>query len=214
MSTKAEYLETMKADAIPAGWAKLWFVHKFTVDKDTLTNRHGKAIVLPAGVYTYLRYLTEATLYDDQPGSVVMEDTPFELATHLGFVMHAHGNVLVTGLGLGCVLRGLLKNPNVNHITCIENSKDVLKLVSPHMPTDRLTIVEADALQWALTNKQQFDCAWHDLWTNREKGEPHLDLWHQRLFMHCRTYVKQQGAWAFDRRAKTLLRKHGFQWIG
>ncbi len=213
-SPKDEYLAAMKADSIPSGWSNLWFVHKLKLHKDTLTNRHGKATVLSSGSYTYLRYLTDATLYDEQPGAVVMEDTPFELRTHLGFVIHAHGNVLVTGLGLGCVVRGLLKNPNVAHVTCIENSPDVLKLVGPYMPTERLTIIEADAFQWTATTKQVFDCAWHDLWTNREQGEPHLDIWHASLFETCRGKVKHQGAWGFDRRIKVLLQRRGFQWIG
>lgn len=214
MTTKAEYLTAMKADIIPAAWSNLWFVHKLNLDKDTLTDRFGKAVMLPCGQYTYLRRLTDATLYDEQPGAVVMEDTPFELQTHLGFVMHAYGDVLVTGLGLGCVIRGLLANPNVEHVTCIENSPDVLKLVAPHMPTERLTIIEADALHWTATNKTAFNCAWHDLWTNREAGEPHLDLWHETMLMYCRGKVNHQGAWAFNRDIKTLMLRHGFPWMG
>src|SRR6185369_8969082 len=112
------------------------------------TSRNWKPVTLPAARYTYLRFLTDKTLYSEHPGAVVMEDTPFELRTHLGFVMRAHGRVLITGLGLGCVIRGLLENPKVEHVTCIENSKDVLKLVAPYMPTERLEIVEADALEW------------------------------------------------------------------
>lgn len=143
-----------------------------------------------------------------------MEDTPFELQTHLGFVMRARGSVLVTGLGLGCVTRGLPSNPSVEHVTCIEKSKDVLKLVGPHMPKDRLTIIEADALEWTATNKEKFDCAWHDLWTDQSSGEPHLDIWHTALLRYCRHTVKRQGAWAFDKRAKKYLLKKGFDWIG
>lgn len=209
-----KYLSVMRADNIPEGSSGLWFIHKFPVPSPRICNRLDKEVLLPAGLFTYLRFLTEATLYDEQPGAVVMEDTPFELRTHLGFVMRAHGNVLVTGLGLGCVLRGLLANPNVDYVTCIENSKDVLKMVAPHMPTDRLTIIEADALQWTFKNKDHFDCAWHDLWTNPDKFEPHLNIWHQRLIMYCRKQVEQQGAWAYRRDMKTLLVKHGIQWIG
>lgn len=143
-----------------------------------------------------------------------MEDTPFELRTHLGFVMRAYGRVLITGLGLGCVIRGLQQNPKVQEIICIENSPDVLRLVLPHTPADRLTVIEADALKWTSQNKDPFDCAWHDLWTNRDEGEPHLDLWHAQLFMNCKKTAKHQGAWAFSRKGKRILIAHGFPWMG
>lgn len=214
LMNKSDLLAAMKADSVPAGWSGLWYITKATLTEPTPNVRHGKAVVLPPGSYTFLYRLTDTTLYCDPPGEVVMEDTPFELRTHLGFVMQARGRVLVTGLGLGCVIRGLLLNPNVEHITCIENSKDVLRLVAPHMWKERLEILEADALVWTAKNKEQFDCAWHDVWTDRARGEPHLDHWHARLIMNCRGTVKRQGAWAFEKQIKKRLLKRGFPWIG
>jgi hypothetical protein len=208
------YLDAMKATAIPEAWSGVWFVAKLKMPNCRVTPRHGKPVVLPCGTYTYLKRLTDSTLYQIPPGDVVMEDTPFELRTHLGFVLHAYGKVLVTGLGLGCVIRGLLANDKVEHITCIENSSDVLTLVAPYMPTDRLTIIEADALKWTAQNKEHFDCGWHDLWTNRDEGEPHLDVWHTRLINNCRETVRQQGAWAYSREMKRYLQKFNFPWIG
>lgn len=120
----------------------------------------------------------------------------------------------MTGLGLGCVVRGLLANPDVQHVTCIEDSDDVLKLVGSHMPKERLTILEADALEWTAKNTEPFDCAWHDLWTDRGNGEPHLDHWHAALLMNCRKTVKRQGAWAFDRQIKKHMIHRGFPWMG
>jgi len=211
---KIDLLTAMRAEAIPAGWSGLWYITKSSFTQPTPSVRHKTKVIVPSGIYTFLYRLTDATLHHDPPGEVVMEDTPFELQTHLGFVLHARGKVLVTGLGLGCVIRGLLANPNVQHVTCIEDSEDVLNLVAPHMPRERLTIIKADALTWTAENKESFDCAWHDLWTDRGNGEPHLDHWHAALLMNCRHTVKQQGAWAFDRRAKKYLIKSGFQWMG
>lgn len=211
---KTDLLAAMKADQVPAGWSNLWYIVKTDLPEPMQNVRHGKPVLLPAGTYTFLYRLTDATLYCTPPGEVVMEDTPFELRTHLGFVLHAAGRVLVTGLGLGCVIRGLLANPQVEHITCIENSEDVIKLVGPYMPQERLTIIQADALEWTRDSKEKFDCAWHDLWTNKEKGEPHLDLWHAKLFINCQKTVKKQGAWAFDRRIRRLMIERGFHWIG
>lgn len=209
-------LEAMNANSIPAGFSGLWYITKTDLEKLTPSTRNGKPVVLPPGKYTFLYRITDETLYYDPPGVVVMEDTPFELQTHIGFVMQAKGKVLVTGLGLGCVVRGLLRNPNVAHVTCIENSKDVLKLVAPHMLDlgDRLEIVEADALEWTTQNKDTFDCAWHDLWTDRANGEPHLDSWHMTLLFNCKKRIPRQGAWAFDRQMRRALVKHGIKWIG
>ncbi|MCZ2077878.1 MAG: hypothetical protein LC130_23105 [Bryobacterales bacterium] len=214
MADTESYLTAMKAEAIPEGWAQLWHVHKLHLPKGNLTIHEGEWVDTPPGVYTYLRCLTDSTLHLVPAGELVMEDTPHELRTHLGFVMQAHGKVLVTGLGLGCVVRGLLANPRVEHVTCIENSPDVLKLVAPYMPTERLTIIEAEAFQWVAHNQQRFDCAWHDLWVNPDKDETHLDIWHAQLLANCQKFVKRQGAWALNRAAKTLLIRRGFEWIG
>lgn len=207
-------LTAMRAEAIPEAWSGLWFVHKYRLKHGQETIRQGKSVMLPAGVYTYLRVLTDSTIHKIDPGEIVMEDTPFELRTHLNFILRASGRVLITGLGLGCVIRGLQQNPKVEQIVCIENSKDVLKLVQSYMPMAKLTIIEADALEWTATNTDKFDCAWHDLFTNRDKGEPHLDMWHAQLFRNCARKVKYQGAWAFNRRLKEVLRRKGFPWMG
>src|SRR5258708_24096370 len=126
-NTTTQFLAAMKADEVPEGWSRLWSVVKIMMSKETLTQQHGKPVLCPSGLYTHLYRLTDSTMHLNPPGEVIMVDTPIELKTHLGFVMEAYGNVLVTGLGLGCVARGLLANPRVDHVTCVENSKDVLK---------------------------------------------------------------------------------------
>ncbi len=205
---KQTILTNMRAEHIPSAWSGLWYIQKARIETSSFVDRKG---YLPSGVYTQLFHLTTATLDKEPPGEVVMEDTPFELSKHLNFILRASGRILVTGLGLGCVVRGLLSNPAVEHVTCIEKSKDVLKLVQPFMPTERLTIIQADALEWTKNNPLRFDCAWHDLWTDREQGEPHLDVWHLKLMFNCRKMVRFQGAWAFNREIRRKLRAYGFQ---
>lgn len=208
------FLGVMKASAIPNGSAGLWSVYKLKTDKPLLGTRSGRKVCVPPGVYTFLQYLTEATMLCVPAGETVMEDTDFELRTHLAFVRQAFGRVLITGLGLGCVARGLLANPRVEHVTCIEQSSNVLRLVAPYMPTERLTIVRAEAVEWCRQNQTRFDCAWHDLWTDREKGEPHLDLRHMELIRACQPFAERQGAWAMDRRIKAIMLERGFPWLG
>lgn len=207
-------LHAMRAEHIPTAQAGLWSIHKKDINNDLIAPRHGKLVNLPAAVYTFLYRLTDDTLMRNPPGETVMEDTPFELRTHLEFVLKARGSVLITGLGLGCVIRGLLCNPAVTSVTCIENSKEVLSMVQPYMPQDRLEIVEADALEWTAKNRTVFDFAWHDLWTNRSAGEPFLDLWHVHMMRNLKKTVRNQGAWAFTRTAKEKLIRSGFPWVG
>lgn len=198
-------LRAAKATDIPAAWSGLWFIEKAEIKFMQPSEYRGTTVIIPPGVYTHLFRMTDGTMHKYPPGVVVMEDTPLELRTHLEFMLKACGRVLVTGLGLGCVVRGLLANPAVTHVTCIENSSDVLWLVEPYMPkTDRLTIIYADALKWTET-MPEFDYAWHDLWTNREAGEPLLDEWHIKLIFNCKDKVKNQGAWNLQRNAKRFL---------
>ena len=84
-----EILSAARADDIPAGWSNLWFIKKGEVIRPLVTHkiRHGKPFILPPGIYTHLFRLTDSTLYDDPPGECVMEDTPYELQTHLQFML-------------------------------------------------------------------------------------------------------------------------------
>lgn len=195
---KSRLLAAARADAIPAGSAGLWVVRKPTLTKRTLVEHCGKFKWVEPCSYTWLGRYTTATLHTG--GEAVMHDTPEELNTHLDFMLRARGSVLITGLGLGCVTRGVLANPNVTKVLVIERDKDVLKLVEPHMPKDpRLYILYFDAVAWCEQSSERFDCAWHDLWTDEERGEPHLAEVHQRLLIAMRKRVKFQGAWNFPR---------------
>lgn len=125
-----------------------------------------------------------------------MSDDPKELRKHLPIVLAASGRVLVTGLGLGCVLRGLLARPQVEHVDVVEIDAGVLEMVAPtfaHEP--RVTIRHADALaiQWPAGTR--WDFAWHDVWNDT----PNTQVLHAQLLQRYRGMVPQQGAWGFPR---------------
>lgn len=212
---KTELLHAAKASAIPEGAAGLWHIKKIKLARNVIAPKDGKLVEVPAGEYTQLWRWTEETVQRhldgclDYPGELVMTDSPDELRTHLHFMLRAHGRVLICGLGLGCVIRGCLANPAVTHVVCIERDPAVLKLVKPHMPAERLTILQADALSWVRNNieRQRFDCAWHDLWSDPDKDEPVLALNHSELFCLCHQRVGFQGAWAFPRPQKRLWKR-------
>ena len=203
---KETLLQAASAAHIPEGESGRWSIKKIRLSRPVITKhpRREGLVALPAGTYTKLFCATESTMH--MIGELVMEDTTVELETHLDFMLRAWGRVLISGLGLGCVIRGCLANPRVKHVVCLENSPDVLKLVGPHMPKEKLTIIVADALQWTKDKCRpgDFDCAWHDLWTDTDAGQPHLALWHSELIENTCEKVKLMGAWAFPRPQKRL----------
>lgn len=214
ISIKDQIVEAALATDIPEGRAGLWYVRKLRLSAETdgYRNNGHRKVTIPAGCWTFLERWTNATMDSAEPclGECVMHDTPDEIGTHLEFMLGARGRVLITGLGLGCVTRGCLANPAVKSVTVIERDRDVLKLVAPYMPQDkRLNIVRDDALRWARRSRSVFDCAWHDLWSDPDKREPHLQVTHQKLFCALIGRVRVQGAWQFPRMFRRAMACHG-----
>lgn len=153
--------------------------------------------------YTALFRDTTATLHQER-GEVVMEDTPRELKRHLPILLAARGRVLVTGLGLGCVLRGLLANSRVDHIDVVEIDPAIVKLVGNEFEnSSRVRIHLADALDWTPPAGTRYDFAWHDVWSEHE----HLDLVHARMLVRYEPWCDRQGAWQMTRTVKRRLPK-------
>lgn len=131
---------------------------------------------------------------------VVMEDSPQELRKHLPIWMHGKGHVLKTGLGLGCVVRGLLTKDDVEHITVIEIDADIIRVIGKEFEGNpRVTIHHADALDFDYSTLPRIDYAWHDIWCPENDG---LQILHAQLLKKCNAIV--HGAWAFPREFKRL----------
>ncbi len=195
----SDILNAMRADGIPKGNSGLWQVKKCRIDDaasaKTVFENNGTRV--PPGTYTYLLRWTEETL-GKAHGELVMNDFPCELRKHLDFVIKAHGRVMVTGLGLGCVIRGLLARGRVDRIDLIERDASVIKLCGASVADPRVTLHQADARDWLPPG--MFDFAWHDLWSDPDKNEPHLQLTHMKLMSQLRKRVAYQGAWAMPRK--------------
>jgi spermidine synthase len=94
-----------------------------------------------------------------------MSNTDMEIRTHRAAIQEAKGNVLVTGLGLGMYLTAILAKEEVNSVTVIEKSEDLIRLVSPHFIDDqRVTVICADAFYWKPPKDAHYDFVWHDIW--------------------------------------------------
>lgn len=159
--------------------------------------------------HTVLFRVTEATLH--QPyGEVVMEDSPQELRRHLPILLEAHGRVLVTGLGLGCVVRGLLAKPEVEHVDVVEKDLTILGWMSPEFgPDTRVTLHHGDALTYDWPEGMEWDFAWHDL----HDDDGRLHVLHAQVLAHYRFHVERQGAWTMERTFKRRLRRSGAGWL-
>jgi predicted membrane-bound spermidine synthase len=109
--------------------------------------------------------------------------------------------VLVTGLGLGCVVRGLLAKPEVDHIDVVELDGAIIDVVGAEFAAEpRVTIHHHNALTFPVEGRS-WDVAWHDIWCERNDG---LDMLHAKMIHHFADACPQQGAWAFPRWAVAL----------
>lgn len=162
--------------------------------------------ILRVGAYsmTLLWRYSRTTPRHHEKGDVVMEDSIQELRRHLPIWLIARGRVLVTGLGLGCVVRGLLANPFVTHVDVVEIDPAILRIVGAEFAGNpRVTLHEGDALTYSFHPGTTWDFAWHDLWTD---GPRCLSLLHMDLLQRFDKLVPRQGAWGWPRNFKGRLR--------
>jgi hypothetical protein len=145
------------------------------------------------GPTTLLRHSTSANASASPlRWDVIMLDSPDELRTHLPIFTRAAGRVLVTGLGLGCVVRGLLAKPKVEHIDVVEIDGGILGVIGPEFAANpRVTLHHGDALTIRLPGT--WDFAWHDLWTEGSG----LQSLHAELLVKFAHACGWQGAWQF-----------------
>ena len=140
-------------------------------------------------------------------GHLVMSDTPFERRTNWDFLHEARGDVLVAGLGLGMIVHAALRKPEVTSLTIIEKSADVIRLVGPHFKSPRLTIINADILEWKPPLGQKWDTLYFDIWADTcEDNLTEIAQLHQRFKGR-----KRAGGWMDSWQRETLryLRTEG-----
>lgn len=101
-------------------------------------------------------------------GQLMMSDTTMERRTNHAFVCHAHGRVLVAGLGIGLILEAVLAKPEVETVTVIEKYQDVVYLVAPSYLdryADKLTVICADIFAWRPVPKcMTYNVIYFDIW--------------------------------------------------
>ncbi len=167
---------------VPEGKSGDAKITHFTIDRSAYTMQlMSFSPVVPEGTYCKLHVGKK----------LMMSNTPWERQTNYQFLMHGKGDVLILGLGLGYVVRDLLRekcNP-INSITVVENNKGVVKLVSPYVEHPKVEVVHADAFTYKPT--KMFDSIWADIWDT--PGEEQTSE-RRKLIGHYRKY-KNPGGW-------------------
>lgn len=158
---------------------------------DEFTRLRARWSGMPLYADKYTRLLIGNTLW--------MTDAEFECRSNFGFVLNARGDVLIAGLGLGLILQPLIDSPKVDSITVIERSPDVITLISPHYPSSKLAIVEADVHLWT-PPKKAFDVIYFDIWPDVPNSDNREEI--TTLKKRYRAGLKKGGrsfAWCEER---------------
>lgn len=122
-----------------------------------------------------------------------MVDSPYEWYAMGEYAIRAYGpNILVGGLGLGLILHHLVTRRDIKKITVVEISRDVIQMISPHIPKDRrIKIVHGDIFnlvpQFA-SEGRKFDTIIIDIWAG--KDYEFVDDFKRLRDLLCRYYAE------------------------
>ena len=186
---------------VPEGKSGQWRVEYFTVSPDEAAFENMRAAfafsarTIRAGRYMRLM----------RGNTVVMSDTPAEIADLRDLIWRCQGRVLINGLGLGVCANLILLREQVEHLTIIEMAAEVIHLVVPALQAHegRFEVIHANALHYRPPKGVRFDVVWHDIWDNIC-----TDNWEVMSRLH-RKYGRLcgwQGSWS---RAQVLRRRQG-----
>ena len=102
--------------------------------------------------------------------------------------------MLIGGLGIGMVNEFLINAPNINSVTIIENSQDVIDLVWPHCAKDnRFTLIKADMETWTPPANSHWDVIWLDTWCADNPLQPRD--YEQLMTARYSPYTNNIGFW-------------------
>jgi hypothetical protein len=130
-------------------------LEKFDVIEDTV---FPEWYSIPTPLGAWIRLMQGGLeLMSDEPNNTVLLREPVE---------RCEGRVLLSGMGLGCMIRPLLSKPSVISIDVVELSPSVIDLVGPHYWLPSVRIFHGNAMEpdaWA-PDDAVWDTAFHDIW--------------------------------------------------
>lgn len=181
---------------VPSGARGKWSIQDVEVSGFHASMRNMKLALdgFPEMAVTPGTYKTLTFLNSRGDSEVMMSNTQFEYRTNVGFVQNARGHVLISGLGLGMLLRPLAAKPEVLSITVIEKDPDVIALVAPHYADiDKLSILNYDIFRYKCS--RMYDWGMHDIWPTT--CPENLNQMHA-LRHRFRADIRNQVCWAED----------------
>ena len=114
-----------------------------------------------------------------EDGNEWMTLTPVDLDTSDEAIERAHGRVVTFGLGLGYYTYMVSEKDEVESVTVVEKSRDVIALFRQYIlpqfsHPEKVRIVEADAFEYAERSMpaEGFDVAFVDTWRDASDGAP------------------------------------------
>lgn len=133
---------------------------------------------------------TYARLVDKELHACVMSDTLMERYTNMDFVEHAHGKVLIGGLGIGMILLAVQDKPEVTKIVVLEKYQEVIDLVKDQLPlNDKVEVICADVFDYEPTEK--FNTIYLDIWNNANSRDIYEEQ--RPLRMRYRKYLVKKS---------------------
>lgn len=129
-----------------------WKLERFFIDKNNFS-----AMISGISPGTYVRLLHK--------GSCVMSNTSMEKRTNADFCIHAHGDVLIGGLGIGMIVLAIQEKPEVKSITVIEKNQEVIDMVASQLNfNEKVKIICADVFEWKPEKGVKYDVSYMDIW--------------------------------------------------
>lgn len=123
----------------------------------------------------------------DNGRHIWMSDTRAEILEHkplidwLWWTESMPGAVLINGLGLGVAVHAALAHRGVTHVDVVERDPDIVALIGPHLPADKVTVHLADAFDITWPAAQRWKAAWHDIWpTICDLNLPEMRVLHRK----------------------------------
>ena len=114
-----------------------------------------------------------------EDGNEWMTLTPVDVDTCKNEIEKAHGRVVTFGLGLGYYTYMVSEKSEVESVTVVEKSENVIRLFEKHIlprfaHKEKVKIVNADAFEYAekVMPKENFDYAFVDTWRDASDGLP------------------------------------------
>ena len=152
-----------------------------------------------------------------EDGNEWMTLTPVDVDTCQNEINRAHGKVVTFGLGLGYFTYMVSEKSEVESITVVEKSENVIRLFKKHIlprftHKNKVRIVNADAFEYAesVMPSENFDYAFVDTWRDASDGLPmyekmkmleHLspntrfDYWIENFIISRRRALKFEELW-------------------